>query len=290
MRSMTAHGAASADARGRSVSIEIRAVNHRHFELKVRGSGLDAKVEDAITQAVKRRAERGSFSVTVRDETARRGLRVDVELARAVHSALDELRLAVGLHDPVPLSLIVSQPGVLTSGDAAPDTEATLAALTPALETALDAFVSMRRQEGSALADDVGQRIDKVAALAAEIEGMARVAPAEQQQRLRERIDKLLSATGVTVDDSRLATEVAFFADRIDITEELVRLRSHFAQVRGLVGQDIPVGRRLEFLLQELGREINTIGSKSQSAEIAARVIEAKAELEKIREQAANVE
>ncbi len=188
------------------------------------------------------------------------------------------------------LALLAAQPGVLSPVEIPADPEGTLAALLPAVETALDELVAMRRQEGATLAVDLGARLERIATLATEVEALTRVAPTDHQARLRERIDRLLAGSGVTVDDARIASEVAFFADRTDITEELVRLRSHFAQMRGLFAQDVPVGRRLDFLLQELGREINTIGSKSPSAEIALRVVEAKAELEKIREQAQNVE
>jgi uncharacterized protein (TIGR00255 family) len=148
----------------------------------------------------------------------------------------------------------------------------------------------MRRREGDALARDLGSRLDRLETLADEIASLAVDVPATLAQRFKERVDKLLGTVGMTIDETRLATEIAVFADRTDTTEEIVRLRAHIAAMRSHVREDAAVGRRLDFLVQELGREVNTIGSKSQSSEIARRVVEAKAELEKIREQVQNIE
>jgi uncharacterized protein (TIGR00255 family) len=271
--------------------VEIRAVNHRFFDLKLRSGPLDPNLEERISAALRKRAERGSFTISVRDESTHgaSNARVDLTLARGVYTALDELRRALGLADPPSLALVAAQQGVLQIGEPSGDHEGVLIAL----ETAADALVEMRRREGEALARDLGARLDRLAKLAEEIGGLAKLAPEEQRRRLNERIQRLIQAAGTTapaLDEGRLAQEVALFADKLDVTEELVRLASHVAQVRALMAEDQPVGRRLDFLVQELGREINTVGSKSQSAEIARRVVEAKAELEKIREQVQNVE
>lgn len=287
-RSMTGHGRAVAEASGRRVTVEVRAVNHRFFDVKLRAPPLDPAVEDRITQAIRKRAERGSFSVTIRDDAlgGGGGVRVDLAHARSVAGALDELRAALGLEEPVTLALVAAQPGVLQTGEPSHDPEAILAAL----DAALEELVAMRRREGAALGADLRARLDRLEALAREVEELAAAAPDEWRRRLEERLARLLQPTGMTLDEQRLAQEVAVLADRLDVTEELVRLRSHLEQARALVAEDAPVGRRLDFLVQELGREINTIGSKSQSAEIARRVVEAKAELERIREQVQNVE
>jgi uncharacterized protein (TIGR00255 family) len=293
MRSMTGHGRGIGEAAGHRVTVEIRAVNHRYFDLKLRAGPLDPRVEDAVGQGIRKRAERGAFTVTLRDEVpGQRGgpLRIDVEAARAVHAALEELRRALGYSEPVPLALVLEQPGIVAQVDTAAEAESLLAALGPALEAALDELVAMRRREGAALARDLGARLDRLAALAIEIEALAAGAPAGLAEKLRERVDKLLAAAGISLDEGRLAVEIAALADRTDVTEELVRLRAHLAALRSHLGEDVPVGRRLDFLVQEVGREVNTIGSKSQSSEIARRVVEAKAELEKIREQVQNVE
>ena len=293
MRSMTGHGRGIGEAAGHRVTVEIRAVNHRFFDLKLRTGPLDPRVEDAVGQGIRKRAERGAFTVTLRDEVAgQRGgpLRVDIEAARAVHAALEELRRALGYDQPVPLALVLEQPGIVAQVDTAAEAESILAALAPALEAALDELVAMRRREGAVLARDLGARLERLAALAIEIEALAAGAPAALAEKLRERVDKLLASAGVALDEARLAVEVAALADRTDVTEELVRLRAHLAALRGHLAEDVPVGRRLDFLVQEVGREVNTIGSKSQSSDIAHRVVEAKAELEKIREQVQNVE
>jgi uncharacterized protein (TIGR00255 family) len=148
----------------------------------------------------------------------------------------------------------------------------------------------MRRREGAALAADLGARVERIAGLADAIAGHAAGVPAELRRRLEERLSKLLAERGNLVDESRLAAEVALYADRADVTEELVRLRAHVDSLRAALAEDAAVGRRLDFLVQEVGRELNTIGSKSQLVDITRRVVDAKSELEKIREQVQNVE
>jgi uncharacterized protein (TIGR00255 family) len=279
---MTGHGRGATDR----ATVEIRAVNNRYFDLKLRGAS-DPRVEEAVAGAIRKRAERGSFAVAIRTaDGARGGVRVDPVAAAAALAALDELRRTIGSSDPVPLALVAAQPGVLVAGDAHADPDAALAAVLPAVDAALAELVAMRRTEGAALATEMNERIEKIVKVAGEIAELAAAAPEEGRRRLAERLDKL----GATVDPARLAQEIALLADRLDITEELVRLRTHAASFRALLAEDAPVGRKLDFLVQELGREINTIGSKSQSAEITRRVVDLKAELEKIREQAQNVE
>lgn len=292
MRSMTGHGRGVAEVGGRRATVEVRAVNHRFFDLKLRAPSSDPRVEERVTASIRKRAERGSFSVTIRDEGAATAgaVRVDTEMARAAHAALEQIRAATGIIEPVSLALVAQQPGVLQFGEGPADPETVFATLDPALDAALDELVAMRRTEGATLARDLGARLDRLEAFATEVKGLAVNASADARRRLQERIAKLLAGSGVAVDEGRLANEVAVLSDRVDVTEELVRLASHLSQMRALLAEDVPVGRRLDFLTQELGREVNTIGSKSQSADIAARVVAAKAEIEKIREQVQNVE
>jgi uncharacterized protein (TIGR00255 family) len=265
-------------------------VNHRFLELKFRATGLDARVEEAITQAVRRRLERGAVTVQVRGDGGEASLaRPDLGRARAVFAALDEVRLALGLEAPVTLADVIAQPGVLGGGeDGGGDGGAEAAR--QAAEAALGELVEMRKREGEALGRELVARVEKLA-LAAELIGkLAAASPSEKGQALRDKIAQALGDDTARLDAARLATEIALLADRLDVTEELVRLRSHLDQLRKHLAEDAPVGRRLDFLLQEVGREVNTIGSKSQSAEIAKHVVEAKADLEKLREQIANVE
>lgn len=290
---MTGYGQAAAERDGRRAVVEIRAVNHRFLDLKVRGPSLDPAVEEAVTSAIRKRIERGSITAGLRVELrgGAAAVRVDQEVARRVHAELSGLRAALGIEEPVSLALVCAQPGVLVPQEDATDAEALVACVREATEQALDALVGMREAEGTALAQDMGARLGRLAALADEIAGRAATAPEEARRRLEERLARLLQGSRVEVDEVRLAQEVALLADRLDVTEELVRLRSHLEQASQIMAESQGgVGRRLDFLVQELGREINTIGAKSQSAEIARAVVAAKAELEKVREQVQNIE
>jgi uncharacterized protein (TIGR00255 family) len=283
---MTGHGRGQA----RGVTVELRAVNHRFLDLKVRATGLDPRVEDAIGAAIRKRVERGAFSVMLREEdgAGRAGVVADLEVARSVHAALEEIRIALGYPDPVPFKLVAARPEVLHVAEPTADLDERVAAVTAAIDAALDELVAMRRREGAALAADLDARLVRLQTLGQEIGELARAAPAELSRKIHDRLEKLLGDT--KLDPSRLAAEVALLADRSDVTEELVRLGIHVAELRTLLTKDAPVGRRMDFLVQEVGREINTIGSKAGLAEITSRVVDAKAELEKIREQVQNVE
>jgi uncharacterized protein (TIGR00255 family) len=290
-RSMTGHGRGTSEAPGgaRRVTVEIRAVNHRFLDVKLRSSGLDPRAEEAIGAAIRRRAERGAFSVAVRDEGGRAAPRVDLAAARLAHAALDELRGALGYAEPVPLALVLTQPGVLAAP--AEDDGGGAAAIGAAADAAMVELAAMRAREGAALAADLVARIERIGALAEEIAAVAAAQPGELRRKLDERLAKLLGASPPPgIDEARLAQEVALLADRADVTEELVRLRAHVAAIRAHAVEDAAVGRRLDFLVQEVGRELNTIGSKSPSIDITRRVVDAKAELEKVREQVQNVE
>jgi uncharacterized protein (TIGR00255 family) len=290
LKSMTGHGRGTAEAGGRRVTVELRSVNHRFLELKFRATGLDARVEEAITQAVRKKLERGAVTVVVRQEGGEGTFaKPDLARARVVHQALDELRTSLGITEPVTLTDVISQPGIFGAGeDAVGDGGAEAARA--AAEAALADLLTMRAREGKSLGVELSERVERLAKSSDEIARLAAGAPGEKAQLLRDRVSQLLGDDSSRVDAARLATEIALMADRLDITEELVRLRSHLGQLRDRLADDVPVGRRLDFLLQEVGREINTVGSKSQSAEIARLVVEAKADLEKLREQIQNLE
>jgi len=280
MRSMTGHGRGAAAG----VVVEVRAVNHRHLDIKLRAP-VDAAIEAAVIAQVRGALERGAVTVAVeRGAGASGGGRIDPERARAAHAELDELARALGLAAPT-LALVLGQPGVVRGVAGEPLDEAAVAG---ALAEALMALTAMRAQEGAALATELHARFAAIGVLVERIDAGASDAPARLRQRLEERIAR----AGVALDPARLAQEAAMLADRADVTEELVRLRSHLVQLAALVTVEAPaaVGRRLDFLIQEVGRELNTIGSKAPSAEIVTWIVDAKAELEKGREQAQNVE
>jgi uncharacterized protein (TIGR00255 family) len=291
IRSMTGFGAARGEAGAETLSVELRSVNAKFCEVKARLPRELSSLEQEVVKAVKARLARGSIDAFVRRES-RAGLAIEPQLNLALASAwaqaLRTLRDELGLSGEPSVAEIASQDGVIKLGETAPDAEGALRALQQACSLALDALEEMRRREGEALAKDLGARFDAIEKGAREIERLAPLQVTAARERLEARIAELLK--GAAVDPARLAQEVAIIADRSDIAEELTRLASHLAQARGLVAGGGPAGRKLEFLVQEVNREINTIGSKSQHAGIAGLVVELKAELERVREQVQNVE
>jgi uncharacterized protein (TIGR00255 family) len=289
---MTGYGRGLAERGGRRVVVEIRSVNHRHLDLKLRGMALDPAVEDKLTGRIKAVVSRGALAVSVRVEggSSAGGVRVDIDAARRVYHELTVLADALDLDHAIGLNLVSQQPGVMVQVEAERDDDAVAEAVVEATDLALADLAAMRATEGDALARDLSARLDRLGAIGRDLASLAAAAPLDADRRLRERLQRLLANSKVAVDEARLAQEVAILADRVDVTEELVRAASHLSQVAELLRQDGDVGRRLDFLVQELGREYNTVASKSQSADIARAVVEAKAELEKMREQVQNIE
>jgi len=290
---MTGYGRGTAERGGWNAVVEIRSVNHRYTDLKMRGSALDPALEEQATAAVRGRVERGALTVTVNLDNRRggAGVRIDVGAARRVYQALTQLANELRLTEPVGLDLVCAQPGVVVPADDPGDAEAQAGCVLAAIDQAIDGLIAMREAEGAALARDLGSRLDRIEQLLDELDRLTAGSAGDAQARLAGRLERLLSVSKVELDRDRLAQEVAILADRHDVAEELVRLRSHVVQTREAMGaDDRSVGRQLGFLVQELGREINTVASKSQSADIARAVVEVKAELEKMREQVQNVE
>jgi uncharacterized protein (TIGR00255 family) len=291
MISMTGYGRGACQVFGRRLVVEIRSVNHRFFDLKLRVPWPDATVEAHITAALKKKVDRGAVTLTVRDEVGGPApeVRVNKELAKRYHQALSELLRELGMAgEKVPLDVLLSQRDVVTIGDAERSGDELFDALRPGLDGAVDSLIVMRKREGDALAKDLLAHAAGLSKLCARMSKLSQDAPEQYKKRLEERLARFTSPA--ELDPQRIAQEVAILADRTDVSEELVRLASHLSQFEGLCREAGPVGRKLDFLLQELNREINTIGSKAQSTEVAALVVEAKATLEKMREQAQNVE
>ncbi len=296
---MTGYGRAAATAKGQSVVVEIRTVNHRFLELKLRGPFAGA-LEDQVAARVRKSFERGSVVASlsiIAAGGAASGDAPHIDRARA-HQVFRELtELAAELDLPPPgLAEVLAAPAVAIPPGATVTAELDEAVVLALVDAAVAEAAVMRRTEGASLSRDLEARFDRIAALTAELTELASQGASFLADRLSERLKKLLAqlaptgAEAAAVDPGRLAQEVALLADRADITEELVRLASHLEQARTLLAQPVAFGRRLEFLLQELGREFNTIGAKSWSSAISARIVEAKSELEKLREQAQNVE
>jgi uncharacterized protein (TIGR00255 family) len=297
MRSMTGFGRGTATHGRVRATVDVRSVNHRFLDLKLRGAPLQPSLEEALSSRVRAGIERGSVVASVhlvREGEA--GTRVDLQAARAAHAMLSEVARSLSLPGP-DLAMVLAQPGVVLAGDDHRD-DADDAAVLAAAAAAIAQLNTMRDTEGRALATDLLGRIDDLGALRTTLTRLAADVPERTQKKLHERLRRLISDDASDkamdhagwLDPHRLAQEVAVMADRSDVSEELVRLESHLQQARGLVVGTAPSGRRLEFLVQEIGRELNTIGSKSAVAEISSAVVEAKAVLEKVREQVQNVE
>jgi uncharacterized protein (TIGR00255 family) len=286
LRSMTGFGRGSADAGERHLRVEIRSVNHRGLDLKIRGSEPDAFCDAEIARAVRAAVERGAVTVQVRDESAAASAGVDEGRVRAVFQVLERLRQELKIDEPVTVATV----GAFM--DANPrselDGEARWEALAPAVAAALDELRAMRAREGAALAVDLGAHRARLEELSGALRTKTAALPGRFAQRLDERLRALREQPGF--EPGRVAQEVALMAERLDVSEELVRYETHLRHLADLLRTDQAVGRKLDFLIQEIGRELNTIASKAQDAEVAGLVIDAKSELEKMREQAQNVE
>jgi uncharacterized protein (TIGR00255 family) len=288
--SMTGFGAAEGPVGGGRLRVEIRTVNHRYFNLAPKLPGDLSALEGELRERLRREFDRGHVAVQARwtqlPERAG-GFTVDLERARLVAARLRDLQSELGLPGEVTVELVARQPEVLSvAGDGAG--AVAWAEVEPVVAQAAADCRAMRAREGQALVAELSYRVDLLQRAAEVVAARAPERLVRERDRLRGAVAELLD--GRTVDESRLAQEIAFQADRLDITEELVRFRSHVAAVREALAAERPVGKQLGFLAQELGREVNTIGSKANDAEIAQQVIGMKGDLEKLREQLENLE
>jgi uncharacterized protein (TIGR00255 family) len=288
--SMTGFGAAEGPVAGRRLRVEIRTVNHRYFNLSAKLPSDLSSLEVELRERLRRDFDRGHVTVQARwteSVEADPGFTVDLDRARLVAARLREMQAALGLGGEVTVELVARQPEVLTyAGNGA--AEIAWADVEPVVAKAGQECRVMRAREGQALTAELRHRLDLLERSAQEIAARAPERMVRERDRLRAAVVQLLD--GRSVDEERLAQELAFLADKLDITEELVRFRAHAAAAREAMTGDQPVGKRLGFLAQELGREVNTMGSKAGDAEIAALVIGMKGELEKFREQLENLE
>jgi len=290
MRSMTGYGLGEAPLSAGRLGVEIRGVNHRFLDVRVRLPRELGDLASFVEQVARERLTRGRYEVAIRIEGAALGAPVlDRDRARAAFRALSELRDELAPGCEVPLSLLGSIPDLFV-----PSIDREIDRLRDAARAAFAAAAAgldaMRAREGAALRDDLVKRLDRVRSLARDVAARAPEVVEVHRRRLRERADRLRAATEIDVDSARLEQEIAVFAERSDVCEELTRLESHCSQFADLLGSDEAVGRRLDFLLQEMAREANTVGAKSPDAPIAHAIVEIKAEIERMREQVQNVE
>ncbi len=277
-------------ATGRLI-VEVRSVNHRFCEIAVRVPRDLAVLEDRIRSLAQASVLRGRVEVAIiRENQGKRPrtVKTDLDLAKAYMSALNDLKRALSLSGTLDLAGLINLPDLIRIEEEKEDPEAFWPAVAGGVKAALDRLIAMRETEGARLAADLLGRLERLGSDIAGVEVRAPEVVLEYHARLSRRVKEL--AGTVLVDAAKLATEVAVFADRSDITEEVTRFRSHLAQFQATLTSDGAVGRKLEFIIQELGRETNTIGSKANDLEITRRVISMKSELESLREQLQNVE
>ena len=288
---MTGYGRAEETIRGHHVTVEIKSVNHRYFEFGCRTPRGYAFLDDKIKTYLQSRLSRGKVDVYVSVETLEDApveVLVNHSLAEGYVKALQEISERYALRNDLTAMGLSRYPDLFSVHKTPENEEEIWSAVSQVLAAATDRFLEMRRQEGERMKSDVLGRAVKIMELVAEIEQRSPESVSEYEKKLRQKIQEMLGDT--QVDEQRLLTETAIFADKVAVAEETVRLRSHFEQMKAMLSSDEAVGRKLDFLVQEMNREANTIGSKCCDASIAYKVVDIKAEIEKIREQIQNIE
>ena len=292
IKSMTGFAAAEVIAGDITVSVDIRAYNSKHLDIVLRLPSSYMALEDKMKGLITRQIVRGRLEVKVQIKDGSEGtvaFEIDWARAKAMHGALAQLSDKLDLKNEISVDHLLSVGGMIKPVEKVAESESIWLAAQECLTRALNDLETMRSKEGDFIADDLLARLDLIETCLTEIRGDSSDLLNQYQERLKERIAALTQET-VELDPGRLAQEAAYMADRSDISEEIVRVASHVKQFRHIMDSEEPGGRKLNFLLQELHREFNTIGSKIGHADTSHRVVDVKAELEKIREQIQNVE
>lgn len=294
LKSMTAFGRATVDTGTRTVTVEIRSVNSRYLDCSAhfpRSVGFtDDRVRQFLTSGGVARGK-VDVSVTVENTSEPEAtLSLDREYLNSYLAVLRELRDGYGLSDDISVMSVAADKNVITAEKPEADAERDWAEIAPALDSALAAFLDARAKEGARIEADLRLKLAGIVEMVDRIESISRSDIDGSRKRIEERLRKVLDDLGIRADENRILTECAIYADRIAIDEEIVRLRSHFTAFETILEAGEPAGRKLDFLMQEMNREINTIGSKCQNSETAHIVVDVKCELEKIREQIQNIE
>ena len=291
VKSMTGYGRARQTLNGRDITVEVRSVNNRYLDCTVKVPRTYIFAEDSVKARVQKAVSRGKVDVFITidaaaaDETV---VAVNEPLARGYYEALTRLKDIFSLEDGLNAVTLAKFPDVLTVTKAEEDLESVAADICAVLDEALAAYNAMRTVEGGKLREDIAGRADTIEAVVGKVEERSPQTVAAYREKLLARMQEVLQSTAI--DESRILTEAAIFADKIAVDEETVRLRSHLSQLRTMLESDQPIGRKLDFLIQEVNRECNTIGSKCNDLTIAQDVVNMKAEVEKIREQVQNIE
>ena len=291
IKSMTGYGRADGASGMIGISIEVKSVNSRYLDCSIKMPRVYSPFEETMKAAVQKQISRGKVDVFVSIDSSATGdidIRVNQPLAEAYVAALRDLADRYDLRDNVSVTDLARFPDVLLAEKKEADLERLGADICAVLEDALADFNDMRLREGDKMCSDILARLDEIERLTSMVEDISPRTVTEYRNKLEARMRDVLQASDV--DEQRILLEAALFADRTAVSEETVRLRSHVSQLRGMMGGGEPVGRKMDFLVQEFNREANTIGSKGNDAELAKVVVDLKAEIEKIREQAQNVE
>lgn len=293
IKSMTGFGRCEAEVNGREITVEVKSVNHRYFEFSCRTPRGYGFLDDKLKSYVNSRVSRGKIDMFVtvgaNNETPSE-VTVNHQLVSGYLSAMKEISETYGVENDVTVVSLSRFPDVFTVHKAAEDEEQITNDVLAVAKTALDSFISMREAEGEKMKADILSRANTIMSIVGEIEERSPQTVAEYEERLLERIKQTLENYEIEIDEQRVLTEVAVFSDKVAVAEETVRLRSHFAQLEEFLEYDEPVGRKIDFIIQEMNREANTIGSKVQDAVLAHKVVDIKSEIEKIREQVQNIE
>ena len=291
IKSMTGYGSAKGTVEGMEITVELKSVNNRYLDTSIRLPRSFIFAEDSVKSAVSSHISRGKVDVFVTMDTSQAGdmaVRVNEPLLKGYIDAIKHISEEYSLVNDMTAMSLARFPDVLSVEKKDMDAQEISAAISEITEKALTDFDEMRRREGEKLRDDVLSRLVTIEALVSTVEEKAPETVKEYRARLEQKMAEVLGTAGI--DESRILTEAAVFADHIAVDEETVRLRSHIAQLKTMINGGSPIGRKIDFLVQEFNREANTIGSKCQNSEIAHVVVDLKSEIEKIREQIQNIE
>lgn len=291
IRSMTGYGGAKGSCQGLNISVELKSVNNRYLDCSVRLPRGFLFAEDAVKAKVQSHISRGKVDVFVNIEAVGSeavAVRVNEQLAAGYVGAIRQLSETFGLENSLSALALGRMPDVLTVEKQDADAETVTAAIAEIAEQALAAYDEMRAREGKKLQDDIAGRLDTIEAYVTQVERRSPETVNEYRERLYRKMTEVLQNTAL--DEQRILLEAGIFADKVAVDEETVRLRSHIAQMRSMLAEGSPIGRKMDFLVQEFNRESNTIGSKCNDGAVTKIVIELKSEIEKIREQIQNIE
>ena len=293
IKSMTGFGRCRTVLHGREISVEIKSVNHRFFEFSCRTPKGYGFLDDKLKNLVNSRVSRGKIDMFVTVGTAEdtpAEVKINHSLVSGYINAMKEISETYGIENDMTVTAVSRFPDVYTVSKAEENEEEITADVLEAANTAVDGFIAMREAEGEKLKADILGRARVILDIVDEIDERSPQTVKEYEERLLDRINRTLLDCNINIDEQRVLTEVAVFADKVAVAEETVRLRSHFAQLSKIVESQMPIGREIDFIIQEMNREANTIGSKVQDAEIAHKVVKIKSEIEKMREQIQNIE